>query len=56
MTHSFATHGRLLTKRQKMEDLPMVVIQHPISAQPEDKIRTDVSSQYDAVVRTLLAG
>ena len=41
---------------QKMEDLPMVVIQHPISAQPEDKIRADVSSQYDAVVRALLAG
>ena len=56
VTHSFAKYGRLLTKRQKMEDLPMVVIQHPISAQPEDKIRTDVSSQYDAVVRALLAG
>ncbi|MBG03249.1 MAG: hypothetical protein CMM59_04140 [Rhodospirillaceae bacterium] len=56
VTHSFAKYGRLLTKMQKMEDLPMVVIQHPISAQPEDKIRADVSSQYDAVVRALLAG
>ncbi len=54
VTHSFAKYGRLLTKMQKMEGLPMVVIRHPISAQPEDKIRADVSAQYDDVVSALL--
>lgn len=56
VTHSFAKYGRLLTKMQKMEQLPMVVIQHPISAQPEEKIRADVSSHYDEVVESLLGG
>ena len=41
---------------QRMEGLPMVVIQHPISAQPEDTIRADVSAQYDDVVSALLGG
>lgn len=56
VTHSFAKYGRLLTKMQKMEHLPLVVIQHPISAQPEAKIRDDVSSHYDEVVGSLLGG
>jgi len=35
VTESFAKHGRLPTKIQKIEKLPMVVINHPLSAQPE---------------------
>ena len=56
VTHSFAKYGRLLTKMQKMEQLPMIVIQHPIAAQPEEAVREDVSSHYDEVVEALLGG
>ena len=56
VTHSFATYGRRLTKMQQMEQLPMVVIKHPIAAQPEDAIRADVASHYDEVVGALLGG
>ena len=56
VTHSFAKYGRLLTKMQKMEQLPMIVIQHPIAARPEEAVRTDVASHYDEVVEALLGG
>jgi len=56
VTHSFAKYGRLRTKMQKMEQLPMIVIQHPIAAQPEEAVRTDVASHYDEVVEALLGG
>ena len=56
VTHAFAEYGKRLTQLQKMPQLPMVVIRHPISAQPEDKIRADVASQYGAVVEALLGG
>ena len=55
-THSFAEYGKRLTKLQQMPQLPMVVIRHPIAAQPEDQIRADVASQYEAVVDALLGG
>ncbi len=41
---------------QKMEQLPMIVIQHPIAARPEEAVRTDVASHYDEVVEALLDG
>jgi RNase H-fold protein (predicted Holliday junction resolvase) len=56
VTHSFAKYGRLLAKMQKMEQLPMIVIQHPVAAQPETKIRDDVSSHFGEVVEALLGG
>ena len=56
VTHSFADYGKRLTRLQQMPQLPMVVIRHPIAAQPEDRIRTDIASQYEAVVDALLGG
>ena len=56
VTHSFADYGKRLTKLQQMPQLPMVVIRHPIAAQPESQIRADVASQYEAVVDALLGG
>ena len=54
VTHSFAEYGKRLTRLQKMPNLPIVIIQHPVSAQPEDKIRADDSSHYGELVQALL--
>ena len=54
VTHSFAEYGKRLTRLQKMPNLPIVVIKHPVCAQPEDKIRADVASHYDELVHALL--
>ena len=56
VTHSFAEYGKRLTRLQQMPQLPMVVIRHPIAAQPEEQIRADVALQYEAVVDALLGG
>jgi hypothetical protein len=54
VTHSFAEYGRRLTRLQKMPDLPLVIIRHPVAAKPEDQVRADISSQYREVVRSLV--
>ena len=54
VTHSFAEYGRRLTRLQKMPDLPMAIIQHPVAAKPEDLVREDISNQYRDVVRALV--
>ena len=56
VTHSFADYGKRLTKLQQMPQLPLVVIRHPIAAQPEGQIRADVALHYEAVVDALLGG
>jgi hypothetical protein len=54
LTHSFAEYGRRLTKMQKMPQLPLVAVRHPVAAQPEAQVRGDVSSHYNEIVRSLL--
>ena len=54
ITHSFAEYGRRLTRMQKMPQLPLVVVRHPVAAQPEENVRGDVSSHYNDIVRSLL--
>ena len=54
VTHSFAEYGRRLTRLQKMPDLPLVIIQHPVAAKPEDLVREDIASKYREVVRSLV--
>ena len=54
LTHSFAEYGRRLTRMQKMPQLPLVVVQHPVAAQPEEQVRNDVSSHYNDIIRALL--
>ena len=54
LTHSFAEYGRRLTRMQKMPQLPLVAVHHPVAAQPEEQVRGDVSSHYNEIVRSLL--
>ena len=54
VTHSFADYGRRLTRLQKMPDLPLVIIQHPVAAKPEDLVKEDIGSHYREVVRSLV--
>ena len=56
VTHSFAEYGRRLTRLQKMPKLPLVVIHHPVAAQPEENIRSDISKHYAEVVQSLIGG
>ena len=56
VTHSFAEYGRRLTRLQKMPKLPLVVIHHPVAAQPEEYIRSDISKHYPEVVKSLIGG
>jgi len=56
VTHSFAEYGRRLTRLQKMPALPLVVIHHPVAAQPEEDIRLDISKHYPEVVESLISG
>ena len=53
VTHVFADYGRRITRLQKMPDLPIVVINHPVAAQPESKIRSDVTGHYSQIVSAL---
>ena len=36
-----------------MPELPIVVINHPVAAQPESKIRSDVTAHYSQIVSAL---
>ena len=53
ITRVFADYGRRITKLQKMPDLPIVVINHPVAAQPEFKIRSDITEHYSEIVSAL---
>mgnify|MGYP001163675860 CR=1 FL=1 len=54
VTHSFADYGKRITKLQKMPHLPIVVINHPVAAQLEASIRSDVTAHYSEVVAALI--
>lgn len=54
VTTVFAEYGRLLTKLQSMETLPLIVIPHPISARPVEEVRGVARAASDAVVDALL--
>ena len=54
VTHSFAEYGSRLTRLQKMPQLPLVIIQHPVAAKPIEKVQDDIASQYREIVRSLV--
>jgi len=54
VTHSFADYAKRITKLQKMPHLPIVVINHPVAAQLEASIRSDVTAHYSEVVAALI--
>jgi len=56
VTDAFATYGRQLTRLQEMESLPLVVLPHPIAAQPEDRVRDVTRDAFDKVLGALLGG
>jgi predicted dienelactone hydrolase len=55
LTEAFATYGRQLTKLQEMETLPLIVLPHPIAAQPEDHVRSVTRDAFEKVIASLLA-
>ena len=54
LTDAFAKYGRTLAKLQEMESLPLIVLPHPIAAQPEDRVRDVTRDAFDKVVGSLL--
>ena len=54
VTTAFSKYGRLLTKMQSMETLPLIVIPHPIAARPVDEVRAVAETASDAIVESLL--
>lgn len=55
VTEAFAQYGRQLTKLQEMESLPLIVLPHPIAAQPEERVRGVTRDAFDTVVGALLS-
>jgi hypothetical protein len=54
VTDAFAEYGRRLTKLQSMEELPMIVLPHPIAAKSEEDVRRITRAAFDRVVDALL--
>lgn len=54
VTEAFAQYGRQLTKLQEMESLPLIVLPHPVAAQPEDHVRGVTRDAFEAIVGSLL--
>ena len=55
VTTAFSKYGRMLTKIQSMETLPLIVIPHPIAARPADEVRDVAQEASDAIVDALLS-
>ena len=54
LTEAFATYGRQLTKLQSLERLPLIVLPHPIAAQPEDHVRSVTRAAFETILGSLL--
>lgn len=55
VTEAFAEYGRMLTKLQEMESLPLIVLPHPIAAQPEEHVRAVTRAAFDGIAGALLS-
>jgi hypothetical protein len=54
VTDAFAQYGRQLSKLQEMESLPLIVLPHPIAAQPDEHVRSVTRDAFDTIVGSLL--
>jgi hypothetical protein len=55
VTHTFSSYAEGLCRMQKMQQLPLVVIGHPVAARPVDELREKVRAVH-AAVRDALTG
>ena len=42
VTHTFASYAEGLCRMQRMQELPLVVIAHPVAARPVEELREKV--------------
>lgn len=54
ITHAFATYARGLCRMQGLEELPNVVIPHPIASRPTGELREKVRRVYQEVRSALI--
>ncbi len=54
ITHAFATYAQGLCRMQGLEELPNVVIPHPIASRPTDELREKVRRVYQEVRSALI--
>ncbi len=54
LTDAFASYGKGLAKMQGMEELPTIVIQHPVASRPEDELRNRMRRVYSEVLAALV--
>ena len=55
VTDAFSEYGHMLTKLKSMEDLPLVILPHPIAARREDEVRDLAKAAFEDVVSSLLS-
>ena len=55
VTDAFSEYGLMLTTLQSMEDLPLVILPHPIAARREDEVRDLAKAAFEDVVSSLLS-
>jgi hypothetical protein len=49
ITHAFAKYAQGLARMQRMQELPLIVIAHPVAARPVEELRAKVRSVYEHV-------
>lgn len=55
VTNAFSEYGHMLTKLQSMEDLPLIVLPHPIAARQVEEVRDLAKAAFEDVVGALLS-
>ena len=50
---AFLTHGRLAAKNLQMDDLPLLVVPHPLNDLTPEEVRELARSAYPAVIEQL---
>ncbi len=55
VTHTFSGYAEGLCRMQRMQALPLVVVQHPVAARPVEELREKVRGVH-ARVRAALMG
>ncbi len=55
VTHTFSSYAAGLCRMQRMQELPLVVIGHPVAARPVEELRAKVRAVH-AKIRAALGG
>jgi hypothetical protein len=54
VTHAFAAYAKGLCKMQGMEDMPLVVIQHPVASRPVTELHEKMKNAHAVTRQALL--